>query len=95
MRKNSQSKEAAMLEKRHAVMVRTLPHLELLYTLERTCVNARIAKNTSVNGIAVGQILYCVAKPVYVDRDYVMYIRKKKEKETLIPFLPRIQKCYK
>lgn len=90
-----------MLEKRHAVMVRllvsilwrTLPYLELLYTFERTCVNARIAKNSSVNGIAAGQILYCVAKPVYVDRD--CYVYKKKKKEMLFPFFPHIRKCYK
>jgi len=48
-----------------------------------------LQKNSSVNGIAAGKILYCVAKPVYVDRDYVY---QKKEKEMLFPFLPRIQK---
>ena len=90
-----------MLEKRHAVMVRLLvsilrrilPYLELLYMFERTCVNARIVKNSSINDITARQILYYFAKPVYVDRDCYVYIKKKKE--MFSPFFPCIRKCYK
>lgn len=47
-------------------------------------------QNSSVNGIAAElQISYWVAKPVYVDRDYVTYIKKKKKnKKCYSPFLP-------